>query len=210
MKHPADARLYGIVDLGYVAADQAVEAAGQLLAGGVDVLQLRAKQASLSEIAGLARAIHALSLAAGVPLIINDHPDMLREVPAEGVHVGQDDMTVAGARAAAGRACLVGKSTHSLAQAEAAAEEGADYIGFGPLFATPTKPGRPAIGLAAIAAVHRLVDIPVFCIGGIKLSNLPEVLAAGAKRIVIVSGWLAAEDVAGAVRAARANFAPAP
>ena len=210
MKHPADARLYGIVDLGYVAADQAVEAAGRLLAGGVDMLQLRAKNVSLAEIAGLARAIHALSLAAGVPLIINDHPDMLREVPAEGVHVGQDDMTVADARAAAGRPCLVGKSTHSLAQAKAAAEEGADYIGFGPLFATPTKPGRPAIGLADIAAVHRLVDIPIFCIGGIKLLNLPEVLAAGAKRIVVVSGWLAAEDVAGAVRAARARFAPAP
>ncbi len=201
MKHPADARLYGIVDLGYVAAADAVAAAGELIAGGVDIIQLRAKGAPLDLVSGLARAIHASTAAAGVPLIINDHPQLLREVPAEGVHVGQDDMTVAGARAAAGRPCIVGKSTHSLAQAGSAAAEGADYIGFGPLFATPTKPGRPAVGLADIASVHAVVDIPVFCIGGIKLDNLPEVLVAGARRVVIVSAWLRAASIAGAVRA---------
>lgn len=202
MKHPADARLYGIVDLGYVAAGDAVAAAGELIAGGVDIIQLRAKGAPLDAFSALARAIHVLTFEAGVPLIINDHPQLLREVPAEGVHVGQDDMTVAGARAAAGRPCIVGKSTHSLAQAEAAAAEGADYIGFGPLFATPTKPGRPAIGLGDIAAAHEAVKIPIFCIGGIKLENLPEVRAAGARRIVIVSGWLQAPEIPAAVRAA--------
>jgi thiamine-phosphate pyrophosphorylase len=196
------ARLYGIVDLGYVTAEAAPQAAKKLLEGGVDILQLRAKQSPRSVVAGLARDIHQLTAAAGVPLIFNDFPELLREVPAEGAHVGQDDVSVAEARLAAGRPVIIGKSTHSPAQAQAAVEEGADYIGFGPLFATPTKPGRPAIGLEGIAAVAEKVSIPVFCIGGIKLSNLAAVRAAGARRVVIVSGWLQAEDVPAAVRAA--------
>ena len=202
MKTLAEARLYGIVDLGYVEAEGAPVAAELLLEGGVDVLQLRAKGAERSIIAALAEEIHELTAAAGVPLILNDFPELLREVPAEGAHVGQDDGSVAEARAAAGRPVIIGKSTHSLAQACAAAEEGADYIGFGPLFATPTKPGRPAIGLGEIAAVHREVSVPVFCIGGIKLGNLAEVRDAGARRVVIVSGWLGADDIAAAVREA--------
>lgn len=209
MKALAEARLYGIVDLGYVPAEAAPVAAERLLAGGVDVLQLRAKGLAKSIIAGLAAEIHPLSSAAGVPLIINDFPELLRDVPAEGAHVGQDDLTVAAAREAAGRPCFIGKSTHSLQQAQAAAAEGADYIGFGPLFATPTKPGRPAIGLGDIAAVHELVKIPIFCIGGIKLENLSKVRDAGARRVVIVSGWLEAADISGAVRAARDVLAAA-
>ena len=198
----ADARLYGIVDLGYVAAPEAVTATESLLAGGVDLIQLRAKGQPVGLVADLAREIHAKTSAAGVPLILNDYPALLREVPCEGAHVGQDDQTVAEARAAAGRPCLIGKSTHSVEQAVAAGAEGADYIGFGPLFATPTKPGRPAIGLEEIRRVHELVRIPIFCIGGIKLENLSRVVEAGAQRVVMVSGWLRAADVAGAVRAA--------
>lgn len=198
----AVARLYGIVDLGYVAAPEAVTATESLLAGGVDLIQLRAKGQPVGLVADLAREIHAKTSAAGVPLILNDYPALLREVPCEGAHVGQDDQTVAEARAAAGRPCLIGKSTHSVEQAVAAGAEGADYIGFGPLFATPTKPGRPAIGLEEIRRVHELVRIPIFCIGGIKLENLSRVVEAGAQRVVMVSGWLRAADVAGAVRAA--------
>ena len=202
----AEARLYGIVDLGYLSADTAPVAAKKLLEGGVDILQLRGKNADKSVIAGLAEEIHALTEPLGVPLILNDFPELLRDVPAEGAHVGQDDMSVAKARAAAGRPVIIGKSTHSLAQARAAEEEGADYIGFGPLFATPTKPGRPAIGLQDIAAAHAEVKIPIFCIGGIKNENLAEVIAAGAQRIVIVSGWLKADDIAAAVASARSAF----
>ena len=164
----AAARLYGIVDLSYISADTAPVAAERLLEGGVDILQIRAKQTDKSIVAALAEEIHALTAPLGVPLILNDHPYLLRDVPAEGAHVGQDDLTVAEARAAAGRPVIIGKSTHSIAQACAAAEEGADYLGFGPLFATPTKPGRPAIGLQDIATVHELVSVPIFCIGGIK------------------------------------------
>ena len=199
----ADARLYGIVDLGYVTADTAPVAAERLLEGGVDILQLRAKDAPKSIVAGLAEEIHALTAPLGVPFILNDYPELLRDVPAEGAHVGQDDGSVAAAREAAGRPVIIGKSTHSPAQAQAAAVEGADYIGFGPLFVTPTKPGRPAIGLRDIAAVHECVPVPIFCIGGIKQDNLAQVRDAGARRVVIVSGWLQADDIASAVRSAR-------
>ena len=204
----AAARLYGIVDLGYLSADTAPVAAERLLEGGVDILQIRAKQTDKSIVAALAEEIHALTAPLGVPLILNDHPDLLRDIPAEGAHVGQDDMTVAEARAAAGRPVIIGKSTHSIAQARAAAGEGADYLGFGPLLATPTKPGRPAIGVQDIATVHELVSVPIFCIGGIKLANLAQVRDAGARRVVIVSGWLEAEDIAFAVRSARSLLIP--
>jgi thiamine-phosphate pyrophosphorylase len=127
-------------------------------------------------------------------LILNDFAEVAAAVGCEGVHVGQDDAGVAWVRAVVGPGKIVGKSTHSVAQAVAAHAEGADYIGFGPLHATPTKPGRPAIGLADIEEVHRLVPIPIFCIGGIKQANLEEICSAGARRVVIVSEMLVAAD----------------
>jgi thiamine-phosphate pyrophosphorylase len=97
---------------------------------------------------------------------------------------------------------MVGKSTHSVDQASRAFYEGADYIGFGPIFATPTKPDYPPIGLREIQKVHEAVRIPIFCIGGIKLENLEKVIEAGAQRVVIVSGLLLAEDISAYARAA--------
>jgi thiamine-phosphate pyrophosphorylase len=203
MKKIADALLYGILDLGYVAAVDLERVAGEMLEGGVDLLQLRAKNADEVEVEALAMRIAPLCESAGVPLIINDYPQLVPSVGAHGAHVGQDDFTVADARWRAGRSLagevpppIIGKSTHSFAQAVAAEAEGADYIGFGPLFATPTKPGRPAIGLEEIRRAHSAVALPIFCIGGIKLENLETVIAAGARRIVIVSGLLQAPDIA--------------
>ncbi|MEP6810680.1 MAG: thiamine phosphate synthase [Chthoniobacterales bacterium] len=203
-------RLYGILDLGYVQPAEALAMAERLLAGGVDILQLRAKRQSAAEIAELAERLHSLTRAAGVPLIINDYPEIARAIGAEGVHVGQDDLSLAAVRAVMGREGVVGRSTHSLAQARTAVAEGADYIGFGPLFATPTKPDYAAIGLDEIAAVHAAVSVPIFCIGGIKLENLPGVIAAGARRVVIVSGLLQAPDVAEYARSAKALLHPDP
>jgi thiamine-phosphate pyrophosphorylase len=157
----------------------------------------------VAQLTDLAEKLHALTSHAGVPLIINDHPETVRDVGAEGLHLGQDDCSIAAAREMVGRECWIGKSTHSLAQAIAAEAEGADYIGFGPLFATPTKPDYEPIGIEDICRVHELLRIPIFCIGGIKLSNLPRVLAAGAKRVVIVSGLLQSADIAAATRAAK-------
>ena len=207
----ARARLYGILDLGYVAPDAVERMAEQMCAGGVDVVQLRAKGFDEHAIEELANRVAPIFRDAGVPFIINDHPELVPSVGADGAHVGQEDFSVADARWRAGRAVagevplpIIGKSTHSVEQAVAAAAEGADYIGFGPLFPTPTKAGRAAIGIAEIARVHDIVSVPVFCIGGVKLENLDAVIAAGARRVVIVSGILQARDVVAYCREVRA------
>lgn len=202
----ADSKLYCILDLGYVAEAAAAAVAACLLAGGADLLQLRAKRHDLATIRRVAEALLPLCRAAGVPFILNDHPALAAAIGADGVHLGQDDGPLAAARLVMGPEKIIGRSTHSLEQARGALAEGFDYIGYGPLFPTPTKAGRPAIGLLAIAAMEREVGtrIPAFCIGGIKHANLTKVLAAGARRVVIVSGLLHAPDVAAATRAARA------
>jgi thiamine-phosphate pyrophosphorylase len=196
--------LYALVDLGYVKPAQAVDVTQRLVEGGADIIQLRAKDTPKAEIAVLAKELHAVTQPANVPLILNDHPDLLAQVAAEGCHIGQGDGTVKAARHLAGRACLVGKSTHSIEQALSAFDEGADYIGFGPLFATPTKPDARPIGLQDVKAVYRTVSLPIYCIGGIKLSNLPEILEAGVERACIVSDLLQAADVAEKTRRVKA------
>ena len=213
----AQARIYGILDLGYTAEDSLERVAAHLCAGGVDVVQLRAKGRDECDIEDMANRVAPIFREAGVPFIINDFPELVPSVGADGAHVGQDDFTVADARWRAGRALagevplpIIGKSTHSVEQALAAAAEGADYIGFGPLFPTPTKAGRPAIGLADIARVHALVSVPIFCIGGVKLENLDTVIAAGARRVVIVSGILQARDVVAYCRDAKARLDAVP
>lgn len=190
----AAARLYAILDLGYVEPANAMPMARALADGGADIVQLRAKGFDPGEIASVARDLVRLSRDYGWLTIINDHPEIAAEAGASGVHVGQDDQAVARAREVIGSG-IVGKSTHSLAQAEAAVREGADYIGFGPLYATGTKPDYRPIGLAEIAQAHQRARIPIFCIGGVNAARLDEVLAAGARRVVIVSGLLLAADV---------------
>jgi len=201
-----DCKLYGIVDLGYVLPDHVAEMTTALIEGGIDLIQLRAKKLPVEQVEALARVIHPLTRAAGVPFVINDHPEIAARVGTEGVHVGQDDDAVARAREVVGADCFVGKSTHSLAQARAAQAEGADYIGFGPLYATGTKPDYTPIGLNDITEVHQHVQVPIFCIGGVNADRLDEVLAAGAKRVVVVSAFLLAPDVRHAVRALKARI----
>ena len=198
--------LYAILDLAYVPIGQAEHVAEELIRGGADILQLRGKKTPIAELRDLAEKLHRLTRPAGIPLIINDHAEIARDVPLEGLHLGQDDLAIAAARRMVRRDCLIGKSTHSLAQAVAAEEEGADYIGFGPLFATPTKPDYRPIGLADVARVHEQVSLPIFCIGGITHQNLTSVLAAGAKRVVIVSGLLQSENIAAATAAAKRSL----
>jgi thiamine-phosphate pyrophosphorylase len=192
--------LYGILDLGYVAENRAVDVTLELLRGGADVIQLRAKNQDLATIERVAALLIPHCCAAGVPFILNDFPALAAALDADGVHIGQDDGPLAAAREIVGPGKLIGRSTHSLAQARAALAEGFDYIGFGPLFPTPTKAGRPAIGLQDIAAMENEVGakIPAFCIGGITPATLPQVLAAGARRVVVVSALLKAPDIAAA------------
>jgi thiamine-phosphate pyrophosphorylase len=198
-------RLYCILDLGYVPEENAAAVTASLLAGGADLLQLRAKGQELATIRRVAEKLLPLCRAAGVPFILNDFADLAAAIDADGVHLGQDDGPLGAAREIVGPGKLIGRSTHSLEQARAALAEGFDYIGFGPLFPTPTKAGRPAIGLEEISLMENQVgaEIPAFCIGGITPETLPAVLAAGARRVVVVSALLQAPDVTAATRAIR-------
>ena len=218
------ARLYCILDLGYTPESRAEEVTASLLAGGADILQLRAKNHDLATIERVARKLIPLCRAAGIPFILNDFPELAAAIDADGVHIGQDDGTLSEAREKVSKhlACrihssssispfrpfLIGRSTHSLDQARAALAEGFDYIGFGPLFPTPTKAGRPAIGLQDIATMQREVGqhLPAFCIGGITPTTLPHVLAAGAHRIVVVSALLRAPDIQSATHTLRQSL----
>jgi len=199
-----DALLYGILDMGYVAEGEMQKVAEALLDGGVGVLQLRAKgydeAGVLRLLQEVAPRIVEVCKTYEVPLIINDFPDVAVAVGADGVHIGQGDGSLAEVRAVVGEQMIVGRSTHSPEQARAAMAEGFDYIGFGPLFPTPTKQGRRGIGLENIASLQQDVGskIPMFCIGGIKTDNLELVLASGARRVVIVSALLQAEDITAA------------
>jgi thiamine-phosphate pyrophosphorylase len=198
--------IYGIIDLGYVKPEGVTEITKKLIRGGIDLLQLRAKDRPLDEVRHLARLMVAITQPAGVPFIINDYPQLLVEVPAEGCHLGQQDGSIAEARRLADRRVIVGRSTHSIEQAIAAEKEGADYIGYGPLFPTPTKPDAAALGLANLRKLHAQVRIPVFCIGGIKETNLRKVTEAGAERVCIVSDLLTAPDPYAKVRAIKADL----
>ena len=194
MKPVSDCRLYGIIDTGYVPAEKLSPMTELLIQGGIDILQLRAKKQSRDEIRVMARKLAPICHQAGIAFILNDYPDLVTETGADGAHVGQDDMSVSEARRLAGKDAIIGKSTHSLEQAQASVEEIPDYIGFGPLFATATKPDYTPIGMEQIVQVRHSVPYPVFCIGGITLTNLPKVIQAGADRVVIVSDLLTSAD----------------
>ncbi len=179
---------------------------GQALRGGVDIVQLRLKDAGDETIVATARRYAAVCRAHGVPLILNDRPDLVTAAGADGVHVGQDDTPVAQARALVGPDRIVGLSTHSPAQIDAAAgDPEIDYIGVGPVHATPTKPCRPAVGLDLVRYAAAHAATPFFAIGGIDAGNVAGVRAAGATRIAVVRAITDAADPARAARALRSG-----
>ncbi|HEX3975124.1 MAG TPA: thiamine phosphate synthase [Solirubrobacteraceae bacterium] len=174
------------------------------LRGGVDIVQLRLKDAGDETIVATARRYGAVCHAHDVPLILNDRPDLVTAAGADGVHVGQDDTAVAQARALIGPDRILGLSTHSPAQVDgAAAEPELDYIGVGPVHATPTKPGRPAVGLDLVRYAAAHAATPFFAIGGIDADNVAAVRAAGATRIAVVRAITDARDPEPAARALR-------
>ncbi len=191
------ALLYGVVDRGYVEENDIESVTHALIKGGGDLIQLRAKGRDEDEILEMARQIVLICREAQIPFIVNDFPEIAEQVKADGVHVGQDDGSISDVRAIVGDEMIIGRSTHSVAQAEQALQDGFDYIGFGPLFPTPTKKGRLGIGMENISLVQDRVgsEIPVFCIGGITRKNVMSVAQAGAKRVVVVSDLLTAESI---------------
>jgi thiamine-phosphate pyrophosphorylase len=174
------------------------------LRGGVDLIQLRDKALGDGELVAAAREFRAAADAAGALFILNDRPDLVAACGADGVHVGQDDASVAEARAAVGERRIVGRSTHAPAQgAEADGDHDVDYVVVGPVHATPTKPGRPAAGLEYVEWAAANVTTPWFAIGGLDAGNVGEVTARGASRIVVVRAITQAADPEAAARALR-------
>jgi thiamine-phosphate pyrophosphorylase len=203
MKPLADCRLYAFVDTAYLHGRASELVAQQLCDGGADLIQLRAKTSTVDEIRRIAQTILPITQRAKVGLVINDHPSIAREVGVEFCHLGQEDFFDAGhnhvseiQHVPATRAGIrIGLSSHSPQQAHRAIAAGADYIAIGPVFATGTKPTAKPVTLEYVRWAAANVKIPWFAIGGINLSNLDDVLAAGARRICVMSAILNAKDV---------------
>ncbi|HEY2600888.1 MAG TPA: thiamine phosphate synthase [Thermoleophilaceae bacterium] len=197
------ARLYLVID-----AEPAERVLRAALEGGVEIVQLREKSAPDGAIVAAARRMRALCDEHGALLIVNDRPDLALACGADGVHVGQDDDPLDSVRDAVGPDLIVGISTHSPDQVEAGLESTADYLGVGPVYATPTKAGRVPVGLELVryAAGHASAK-PWFAIGGIDAGNAPAVAGAGASRIAVVRAIRDAGDPCAAAAALRATVA---
>lgn len=204
------ARFYAILDTGYAPSERLADLCRAVLAGGAEVVQLRAKTATTAQRVALLRELAPLCTTANVPLIGNDDLAAVLAVPGVGLHIGQDDLSPLAARAALGPDRALGLSTHSLAQAQAALALGdvLTYFATGPVFATQTKPDYPAVGLELVRMVAKLHPaLPWFCIGGIHRGNAAQVRAAGARAIVAVSDVLLSPDPAAVVRELRSVMA---
>jgi thiamine-phosphate pyrophosphorylase len=197
----AAARLYLVCDL-TPGGRELTDALSAAIAGGVQIVQLRDKRLSEDDLTAAARSAHALCARLGALFVVNDHPAVALEVGADGVHVGQDDMPVARVRDLVGPDMLIGLSTHTPAEIDAS--HAADYIGVGPVRATPTKPGRPAVGLELVRYAAEHAQTPFFAIGGIDANNAASAIDAGARRLAVVRAITEAEDPECAAHALRA------
>jgi thiamine-phosphate pyrophosphorylase len=180
------------------------------VAGGTDIFQLREKRLADDELTAVANAARALCERLGALLVVNDRPAVAAEVGADGVHVGQDDMPVEEVRELVGPEMLIGLSTHAPAEIDAVDPSLVDYIGVGPVHETPTKEGRPAVGVELVryAAAHS--PVPFFAIGGLNAANIGEVTAAGAGRAVVLRAIADAADPEAAARELRAMLGGSP
>ena len=199
-EHLAEASLYLVCG---ALPDTQLEAA---LRGGVGIVQLRCKDTDDAEVIAAGKRFARVCGRFGVPLILNDRPDLLDAVGADGVHLGQDDVAVEHARKLIGAERIVGLSTHTPEQIDSALAAGVDYIGVGPVHSTPTKPGRPAVGTDLIAYAATRASIPFFAIGGIDGDNVDAVVAAGAERVAVVRAVTLASDPERAARELRAKL----
>jgi thiamine-phosphate pyrophosphorylase len=187
-KRLQSARLYLVCD------EQGDEFLHAALRGGVDLVQLRMKHAPDGAIQAVGRRFRGICDEHDALLIVNDRPDLAAAADADGVHLGQDDVPVDQARRMLGADRLVGLSTHTPAQIDAAGSLGVDYIGVGPVNETPTKPGRPAVGLELVRYAAAHASLPFFAIGGISALNVRPVRAAGARRVAVVRALTEAAD----------------
>ncbi len=193
-------RLYAIVDTAQTGGRPLVSVIDAMLAGGVSVLQLRMKDRPADEFLRLALTARERTTRAGCLFIVNDRVDIALAARADGVHLGQDDLPLEAARPLVGE-MLIGISTHSLEQAEAAERGGADYIGFGPMFPTRTKEtGYGSRGVAMLESVRRRVGIPIVAIGGITAENVARTWNSGADAAAMISYLTQSDDVTARVK----------
>jgi len=201
MKPLPDCRLYTFVDTAYLSGRAPEIVAQQLCDGGSDLIQLRAKKSTPAEIRAITEKILPITKRADVGLVLNDHPEVAGETGAELCHLGQEDFFDSGHLQVSGlrtpnSELRIGLSTHSPEQAKRALAAGPDYIAIGPVYATGTKPTARPVTLEYVRWAAANVPIPWFAIGGITLENLGDVLAAGARRVCVVSAILNAPDMA--------------
>ena len=194
----------GSAHLYLVCDDQPDEFLDAVLGAGVDLVQLRMKDAPDAQIVSAGKRFASAAAEHGALFILNDRPDLLDATGADGVHVGQDDTAVDQARAIVGPDRLVGLSTHNPEQVDAAADEKLDYFAVGPVHETPTKPGRPAVGLELVRYAAEHATVPFFAIGGIDRTNVTAVAEAGATRIAVVRALTENDQPDAAARRLRA------
>jgi thiamine-phosphate pyrophosphorylase len=199
---PARPFLYPIVDVATVGEEQVVDTVAALAALGQRLLQLRAKSLDGRRLVSLARASVAAAHAHGVRLLVNDRPDVALIAGADGVHLGQDDLPPADARAILGPEAIIGFSTHSLAQLAEAEREPVDYLALGPVFPTTSKEDPdPVVGPELVGRARALTRLPLVAIGGITRANAAAVAAQGADGLAVIGDLMRAADLAEAVRA---------
>jgi thiamine-phosphate pyrophosphorylase len=208
MKPLAECVLYTFVDTAYLRERNPAEVARQLCQGGSDLIQLRAKNIPSDTVCRMAENLLPITRAAEVGLVINDHLEVAARVGAEFCHLGQEDFFGSGYQRVSELAqrissVRIGLSTHAPTQAARAVAAGADYVAIGPVYSTATKPAAQPVTLEYVRWASANLSVPWFAIGGINLENLDHVLAAGARRICVVSAILQADDVAGACRKLR-------
>lgn len=201
MKAQPDYSIYLVTDDGCLQGRALIDCVRKALDGGVTLVQYRAKTASSAEMYAEALQLKALCDSFKVPLIINDRLDIAMAVGAAGVHLGQDDLPCAAARKILGEDYIIGVSAHNPAEAKAALQSGADYLGCGAVFGTATKADVKKLGTEGLMAICREKGLPVVGIGGVTADNYREVRAAGADGAAIVSGILAQPDIRTTVRA---------
>lgn len=201
MKAQPDYSIYLVTDDGCLQGRALIDCVCEALEGGVTLVQYRAKMASSAEMYAEAMQLKALCDSFNVPLIINDRLDIAMAVGAAGVHLGQDDLPCAAARKILGEDYIIGVSAHNPAEAKAALQSGADYLGCGAVFGTATKADVKKLGTEGLTAICREKGLPVVGIGGVTADNYREVRAAGADGAAIVSGILAQPDIRATVRA---------
>jgi thiamine-phosphate pyrophosphorylase len=193
--------LYPILDCDALAGADPLSVARKVLVPGVAVVQYRDKSSSAAEVCRVCDELRRMTSRKGVVLIVNDRADIAQAVDADGVHLGQEDIPVAAAREILGSKKIIGKSTHSFAQARRTLKEDVDYIAVGPIFSTPTKPGAKPVGPELIVRVRSMTGKPIVAIGGIAAKNLPEVLDAGADGAAVISAILKAKQTGASARA---------